>query len=279
MAVTTKKRTTRAAPGTAAKKRRAVSTARRSRKGTAAVFNFFIPLVLMIVFAGCLGFLGVMGYRSVTASEFFEVRGVEVTGTVRVPGAEVEKIALSHSGKAGVWYTELDRIKADVEKLPYVRAAAVSRVLPDGIRVSVAERIPQAPVRLSGGDFWADDEGVILGPVAGGEPRPGFALVGWDVSNSDAANRDNRERVKLYKKVREEWTAFDLGSRVQEIDTSELNDLKATATEAGTSVVIGLGKDNYAKRLKSALEAIAGKGDRVKAVNARGVYPLIEFTR
>jgi hypothetical protein len=38
-----------------------------------------------------------------------------------------------------------------------------------------------------------------------------------------------------------------------------------------------LGKENFGKNLKAALEAVAGKGDRIKSVNAGGLYPVIEY--
>ena len=242
------------------------------------MLNFFFPLVLIIAILGCLGFLAVMGYRSATASDFFEVKQVEIIGTTRVPKADIEKIVRNFGAKAGVWHIELDEIKADVEQLPYVKAAAVSRLLPDGIRVNVAERVPQAVVRRGSDDYWADDEGVILGPVLKSDQRPPFVLKGWDDGRTERSIKENQERVKLFRKLQEEWGTTDLSSRVREVDLGDTHDVKALIDEGGASIEIGIGKDNFGKRLKTALDAIAGKGDRVKSVNARGVYPVIQYS-
>ena len=66
----------------------------------------------------------------------------------------------AESEKSGVWNADLQKIRKS-RKTDFVKTAMVSRILPDGIRVNVTERIPKAVVRIEGGDFWADDDGVI----------------------------------------------------------------------------------------------------------------------
>ena len=53
--------------------------------------------------------------------------------------------------KAGVWNADLADIRAKIEKFPFVKTAAVSMVLPSGIRVNITERIPAAVVHFSPG--------------------------------------------------------------------------------------------------------------------------------
>ncbi len=53
--------------------------------------------------------------------------------------------------KTGVWKADLKGLNARLERLPWVRTAVVSRVLPDGIRVRITERVPRAVVRTMSG--------------------------------------------------------------------------------------------------------------------------------
>jgi hypothetical protein len=68
-------------------------------------------------------------------------------------------------------------------------------------------------VRTDGGDFWADEEAVILGAVGKDEARPPFVLRGWDEAKNERAAKENRERVKIYGKMMIEWQDYELARR------------------------------------------------------------------
>lgn len=218
-----------------------------------------------------------MGYRTVTASEFFDVKKVDVRGTARSSKDDIEKIVGGEAEKSGVWNTDLNEIKNRVERLAYVKSAAVSRVLPDGVRVNVIERVPKAVARIDGGDFWVDDEGVILGLVGKNEERPSFFMRGWDESRAENAQKDNQVRVKMYQKMLEDWRVFDLARRVKEVDLEDLQDPKAIVEDSGMTVSIDLGKENYGKRLQKGLEIVAGRGREIESVNLSGSREILGF--
>src|SRR5215217_7175452 len=126
-----------------AKRRRAAKPAARRAKSGGNFANFFVPLFLIFCILFCLGFLGFMGYRTVTASGFFDVKKIDVRGVNRASTDEIEKIVASQTQKCGVWNADLKEIKTKVENLAFVKSAAVSRGLPDGVRVNVIERVPR----------------------------------------------------------------------------------------------------------------------------------------
>ena len=68
-----------------------------------------------------------------------------------------------------------------------------------------------------------------------------------------------------------------LAKRVKEVNLADLQEPQATIEDSGSRISITLARDDLSKSLKSALEAVAGKGDRVKSVNAAGVYPVLEY--
>ena len=271
MATHTRKTTLKNKAAATPKRRRTAKPAtRRTSKSGDNLANFFVPLFLIFCIIFCLGFLGFMGYRTVTASEFFDVKKIDVRGVLRASKSDIEKIVSAETEKLGVWNSDLKNIKEKVERLDFVKSVAVSRVLPDGVRVQLVERVTKAVVHLSGGDFWADDEGVILAQVGKTEERPPFALRGWDESKTDKAAKDNQQRVKMFQKMIEDWKTFDLNKRVKSVDMSDLDNAKATIEDSGASVFIGLGKEDFGKRLQKGIEYTANKGVNFEGIELVG---------
>jgi cell division septal protein FtsQ len=259
-------------------------TITKRRKGTAArksgasrqVVNFFVPLFFILCMVFCLGFLVFMGYRTVTASTFFDAKVIDIQGADRASRDEMERIVRSQTERNGVWNANLEAIRNDVEKLAYIKSAAVSRVLPNGIQIRVEERIPKAVVRLNAGDFWVDEAAVLLGTVDKNE-RPDFVLRGWDESKTERANKDNQERVKLYQKMQNEWQDLGISSRVNVVNLADLQDPQAIVQDSGATVSIFLGKEDFGKRLQKGLEVIAGKGERIESLISHGSNVVAKY--
>jgi cell division septal protein FtsQ len=272
MATRTRKTTLKSKPAATAPKRRRTAKpgVRRTSKSGGNFANFFVPLFLIFCILFCLGFLGFMGYRTVTASEFFDVKKIDVRGVTHASKSDIEKIVSAQTEKSGVWNADLKEIKDKVERLDFVKTAAVSRVLPDGVRVNVVERVPKAVVRLSGADYWTDDESNILAQVSKTEDRPPFVLRGWDESKTDKAVKENQLRVKMYQKMLEEWKTFDLAKRVKEVNLTDLDKPKAIIEDSGMSVFISLGKDDFGKSLQKGIEFIASKGATYEGIELVG---------
>lgn len=271
-----KKSTVRKTRATSAKKR---SSSVKSRRGGSSVnvSRFILPVFIGVILLAGIGFLGVMGYRTAIASEFFNVRRVEVRGNDRVNVEDLKRIVTANTEKTGVWRADLGEIREKVEKLPFVKTASVSMILPVGIRVNVLERVPAAVVKLSYGDSLVDVEGNVLIPVTKPEPAFPFAMRGWDETKTEKAAADNLARLKLYKKMTEEWREYGLSDRVKEVDLKDLKDPHATIEDSGRLIAVLLSKDSLGKSLKSAVEAVAGKGEKVRSVNAVGVSPVLEY--
>lgn len=251
------------------RKRRTTISARRNQK-PGKVFNYLVPMVFILAILSVLGFLVFKGYQTVTASSFFDMKKVEIRGISRVSREDVERIVRMQTERNGVWNAELEQIKADVEKLNFVKTAVVSRILPDGVLVRVEERIPRAVVRLNTGDFWVDDDAVIVGAVGKNENRPPFVLRGWDEVKTEKAQKENQERVKIYAKTIEEWKTLGVEKRVTALNLSDLQDATALVEDSGQIVTVFLGKEDYGKRLQRALTVIEGKGQSIESLISHG---------
>jgi len=276
MATKTRKTTTlkNKSAATPAKRRRVTKPAARRTTKTGGNFaNFFVPLFLIACILGCLGFLGFMGYRTVTASEFFDVKKIDVRGTLHASKSDIEKIVAASTERSGVWNADLNEIKAKVEKLDFIKSVAVARVLPDGVRVTVVERVPKAVARLTGGDFWIDEDGLTIAQVGKNEALPPFVMRGLDLT--DKPTKENQQRVKMYQKMLEEWKTFELDKRVKEIYLANLDKPVAVVEISGELKEIVLTKDNFGKKLKEGLEGLAGKqfpGIDVSELSPKWIY-------
>lgn len=251
-------------------RRRSATVSRRSSAASGRVRNFVLPVFLSFCILVCLGALGFLGYQTVTASDFFNVARVEVRGTERASAEDIRRMVEIQTEKSGVWNADLSGIKEKLEKLQWVRSAAVSRVLPNGIRVHVSERVPQAAVRSRGETVLVDADGFVIAPAKDKEPAFPFVLTGWNEAKSEAALKDNLERVKMYQKMLIEWKEFNLSSRVMSVDLADLREPRALIEDSGTTVSIALGRDSFAEYLKRGINAIVGKGEMFEAVNLVG---------
>jgi cell division septal protein FtsQ len=215
-----KKRKTRAKSRASSVRLKQSSAASRARSNAVkrTFGRFVLPLLITGLLLGGLAFLGLSGYRTATASDFFELRNIDVRGTERTSPEDIRRIVAAAVEKPGVWNADLGDIRARLEKFPYVKSAAVSRVLPTGIRVNVTERVPAAVVHLTSGNFLVDGEGVILSAATANDKDLPIVLNGWDESKTEKAMPDNLARLKLYRKMLDEWKQFDLISHVKEVN-------------------------------------------------------------
>jgi cell division septal protein FtsQ len=276
MATKTRKKTTSRNSGALRDRGSLASRKKSSLKRDGRFGNFVLPFFLSFCILICLGALGFIGYRTVTASDFFHVAKVDVRGSDRSSKPDIERIVNIQTERSGVWNADLPDIRAKIEKLPFVRSAAVSRVLPNGIRVVVFEHVPQAIVRTNGGDYLVNEEGNILARAEKAEPDLPFVMMGWDETKSEKAGKDNLERLKTYKKMLAEWQQFDLASRVRFVDLSDLREPRAVTEDSGLAVSIELGKDDFGEHLKRGINAIVGKGNVFQAVNLVGQNMILE---
>ena len=225
----------------------------------------------------CLGFLGVFGYQTATASGFFGLRNIDVRGTSRTSADDVKRIVAASVEKHGVWRADLGDIRAKIEKFPFVKTAAVSMVLPAGVRVNVTERVPAAVVHLSSGNFYVDGEATILSAAPANDKDLPFVLNGWDESKTEKAAPDNLARLKIYRKMLDEWKPYDLAARVKEVNLANAREPVAVIEDSGRNIAVSLAGKDLGKSLRMAIEAVAGKGAKVKGVDAAGIYPVLQY--
>ena len=196
-------------------------------------------------------------YRAAASATFFQARSVEVQGTSRVAKDDVQALVRQQVEKTGVWKADLASMTTSIESLPWVRRAVVSRVLPDGIRVRISERVPRVVVRTGAGRFrWADEEAVLLGEMLPTDQIPAFFLRGLSEEDSETSHLENRERVQKFLVLQKDWDAAGLSERVSEVNLFDLRDVRAQLAGDSSQIEVRLGSQDQAKRLKEALNVL-----------------------
>ena len=220
----------------------------------------YVPAFLKVVLAIVIGLVVFAGYRAAASASFFQVRSVEVQGVSRVASEDVQAVVRKEVEKTGVWKADLGAINTRLEHMPWIRTAVVSRVLPDGLRVRITERVPVAVVRTASGRFrWIDDDAVLLGEMLPTDQIPAFFMRGLNEEDPEGARKENRERVAKFAELQRAWDAAGLSERVSEVNLTDLRDIRAQLAGENSQIEVRLGSQDHGKRLKDALEVLDGQ--------------------
>jgi cell division protein FtsQ len=231
----------------------------------------YVPLALRIGVIAIIALIAFVGYRAAASASFFQVRTIETRGASRASVEDINSAVRRDVAESGVWRADLQELSKHLEKLPWVRTAIVTRVLPDGIRVRVTEREPKAVVRTSSGRFiWVDDDAVYLGEMAPTDQMPTFFLRGWNEDDSSSAKAENRERVAKFLELQRDWGAQGISERVSEANLLDLRDVRVQLAGDDSQIEVRLGSQDQSTRLGKALTVLDAQRQ-----TARG--PLISY--
>ena len=229
----------------------------------------YVPAALRIGAIAIVCLLVVVVYRAAASASFFQIKKVETKGAARASVEDIQAVVRREVGPTGVWRADVQQLSEQLEKLPWVRSAIVTRVLPDGIRVRITERQPRAVVRNGSGRFmWVDDDAVYLGEMAPTDHMPPFFLRGWSEEENDRA--ENRRRVAKFLELQTEWDAQGLSERVSEVNLMDLRDVRVQLAGDDSQIEVRLGAQDQGMRLKKALTVLDAQRQ-----TARG--PLISY--
>src|SRR5436190_2793720 len=166
----------------------------RARNFSPRVLFAYLPKALKFVIAIVILIASIVGYRMAASAALFQVQAIDVSGTSRTSAEEIQGRTRRALSRTGVWRADLSAISNELGRLPGVRRAVVTRVLPDRIRVRITERVPLAVVRTSAGHFvWVDEDGVMIGEMKADDRMPAFFIRGWNEEGGEDARRENSE--------------------------------------------------------------------------------------
>ena len=205
---------------------------------------------------------------------------IEILGNRFVPPEAIAEKFSADMGRSVVRVPLTERREA-LESLPWVEQAHVQRVLPNRIRVEIAERTPVAFLRTGSDLSLVDAQGVILDRPVDGEFR--FPVVG---GIGESMPREAREqRMSLYVQFMKGIETVQPGAEdhVSEADLSDAADLRVTLTGLGAAsggarpILVHFGDSDFGSRYHLLAENIdqwrasAGSVDSVDLRFARQV--------
>ena len=106
---------------------------------------------------------------------------------------------------SSIGHFDLDAAKARVEALGWVRSAAVSRLWPNTVHVSIRERTPAAVWQLSGALHLIDNEGAVIRQVNAYEYASLPLIVG---AGAPEATADILQALEAHPELRERTAAL-----------------------------------------------------------------------
>jgi cell division protein FtsQ len=265
----------RGAPSAKASQRPARRDGKESSRFSPRALLAYLPTAMKVAF-GILAVIGLaIGYRAASSASLFQVRTIEVVGTSRTSAVEIEGLVRRAVSRTGVWRADLSALSADIGRVPGVRRAVVTRVLPDTLRVRITERVPLAVVRNTAGHFaWVDEEGVTLSQMKSTDQMPPFFIIGWNEDGTNEAREGNAERVRKYQEALREWQAANVADRVSEINLFDVRDVRAQLAGDDSQIEVRVGAQDLGGRLKSALDVL----DRYKQAGQASLITYVDFT-
>lgn len=141
-------------------------------------------------------------------SPMFGVRTIAIRGNERARTADL--LALCSSALASnIFRVDLERLRSELERNPWVRSASFRKVMPGTIEVTVQERLPAALVRFEGRAYLVDATGRRLTPYGPESAEFDFpVLVGLEGLPKPEAVRRIRNGAAAISALVERMPAF-----------------------------------------------------------------------
>lgn len=242
----------------------------RSRRRSAFDFGSFVKNALMFAKPAAILIaivVLILGYNSLANSRLFALNRIIVTDAQQPLQTDIEQLIRRTVGQSKLMEIDLSALRQKIEAMPRVKGASVSRVLPDGIFVKVAERQPAILVRRdSEALVWLDEDAIEMGDFSevrppglkSGEPTeiPPIAKGFAEGARSQAAIAEDRERIGIYKQIESEFSEEPnpLWSLIDQIDLTFTRDINVRL--AHPPVLIHIGSTDFRKRFERALQVL-----------------------
>lgn len=153
--------------------------------------------------------------------------------------------------RTNVLRINLDEERKQVESIPWVRSAIVSRIFPNRLALHIVERTPVAFVNVGGKLKLVDGDGVLLEkPDKANFTFP--VLVGLDALGNAG---DRQGRLAIYQEFVRQLgdEPSSAGWLVSEVDLGDADDLKVLLVEGRETIQAHFGRNDFKQRFRDFL--------------------------
>ena len=218
-------------------------------------------------------------------SETFNLRDVRVVGCRHQDAEKLKEIVYTEF-PANTLRINLAEVRQRLEKEPWVKRAALQRVLPSMLILHVTERTPTAIVELKGEQMVADGYGILLGAYDSGFRKlnsPIFkGFLGADPETYQMYQEENTNRIERGLAMLTEVAAAspEIVRKISEVDLSDHNNMKILMDD--DTVEICLGGEDYSKRIRNFVndpekryQELKSRGFEVEQIDLRSKGEII----
>ena len=221
--------------------------------------SFYRRLSLWILIAAVIFTCSVVGVRFALYSpqvQLIKTEQIDLTGNHIVARESLVNIFYPDRGHS-VLTIPLDKRRAEIEKIKWVESASVQRILPNRVRVEIAERTPIAFVRNGSEIALIDGHGVIL-------DRPNDLDARFPIISgiTDALPKDEAERrMQTYQELVRELNVVnaDSANQLSEVDLSNPKNVRIVmagipGVSAAQAVNIRFGSGDFTSKYRMLVE-------------------------
>jgi cell division protein FtsQ len=180
---------------------------------------------------------------------------IEIQGNKHLTRAQLLDI-FGDDVERNIFRISLADRQAELEQLPWVQHATIMRLLPNRIRISIAERTPVAFVRQGSHIGLVDANGVLLDMIPAGapgqpDPRYSFPVV-TGLSAADPAST-RAARMKIFQRFTADLDSSGekVSEALSEVDLSNPEDVKALIPENSSEILVHFGDDHFLDRYRA----------------------------
>ncbi len=207
---------------------------------------------IVLAIAAAIGGVSAVVYNYGTGSWRFRLESsdqIEIQGIEKVSRRQVMEVVGSDIGR-NVFFIPLEERKKQLETIPWVESANVSRLLPNRLQISIQERTPMAFVQVGARIALIDSHGAVMELPARAMKSYSFpVLVGMGESEPLTTRA---ARMKIYSQLVHELDADGAQNSkdLSEVDLSDPEDVKVTVSDPQGEVLVHLGSSGFAERFK-----------------------------
>jgi cell division protein FtsQ len=207
---------------------------------------------IVLAVAAAIGAAGVVVYNYGTHSWRFRLESsdqIEIKGIENVSRRQIMDVVGADIGR-NVFFIPLEERQRQLEQIPWVESANVSRLLPNRLRIVIQERTPVAFVQIGAKIELIDANGVIMDLPANPGKHYSFPVL---VGMSDSEPLSTRvARMKVYMHLIHDLDADGSHNSqdLSEVNLTDPEDVKVTVADSKGEVLVHLGSSSFADRFK-----------------------------
>lgn len=210
---------------------------RRVRKARRTVHLMRFSLILavngIVITALYLSAEKTVDYLTTTAE--FGVNKIDVRGVERASAEAIDARLGSYVGR-NLLDLDLEHIEAEVQSDPWVRRAAVRRVLPGTLQVRVEERSPAAVAIIAGRPHLIDSTGYVIGPALDGKDDRLPVLSGLEKLDDASLRAALIRGVRVLERLQR--TSGEFAARVSQLDLSRKDRVGLRTSDGGPTILL-----------------------------------------